>query len=164
MKILIAFVLLLTACSHRMTAPVASAERRAPYPLGKYQHDVRVQIHGPSPRDLSLSGALNYSATKIVLVGLSPMGPTLFRLTDDLKTGDLQIEYFVESLNKADPQIRAFYRDLREALLSRDPQTKFAKNGTDFVFADLDANGVPRTFYLANPHFEVTVNVVSYEP
>lgn len=154
----------LGGCTHTPNSPSAATEPRAPYPYGRYQHDVRVQVHRPKEQDLTLSGAMKYSKSEIVLIGLSPMGLTLFRLTDDLEKNELKTEYFVDSLQQADPQIRAFYKDLREAIVSKDPRTRFARNGTTFVFADLDEQKVPRTFYLANPYFEVTVKVASHEP
>lgn len=153
----------LTACIQKPPAPEAAKEPRAPYPFGKYQHQVRIQILKPEHHDFSVTGALSYAADEIKLIGLSPMGTTLFRLTDT-KGSELKTEYFMDALAKADPFIRAFYGDLREALVTPDPRTKFTKNGTDFIFADLDEKKIPRLIFIANPKFEVTVKVVGYDP
>ena len=156
MKRIFLFVFL-AACVHtpKSTAP-------AFFPPGNYRHQVHVEIlNAPAdaPKSLDFQGALKLTHDEIKLVALSPMGTSLFRLTENLKTQEVQKEFYLESMQKNQTQVLRLYSLIRLAILARRDQSQIQQGDSQISFSNLDKDGVPATIKVKNPHFLLSIQV-----
>jgi hypothetical protein len=135
--------LALTACStFKVKHPIESQNRV--YPDGSYRHEVSIQT--PDGRKQTFDGVVSLAPDKILVVGLSPFGTTVFRLDDDLKTGTQKVDIFVDQLKKHEAKLRLFYGVLKTMLLlpatSSDGKALHREVGADGLLASLETTGL----------------------
>src|SRR5688572_11117891 len=104
MKILFPMMLFLTFCTSAPKDPVSPEiiQRESLFPNGTYHHSISLYILGPK-RDFSFKGIVSLGDEAVKVMGLSMFGTTEFRLEENRKTGDVTIEFFRETLKKAEP-------------------------------------------------------------
>jgi len=160
----------MTACASQ-TRNVRSAQlaKDIVFPLGVYQHDVKLEIHGPKIQSYRFKGVVKISRDNIRVVALSPMGTTVFMVLDDLKTGKVRSEVYMERMRRFQSRINDYYftikklltlksvRDLREGShLAIDPRTVF-------VFGKWDRHHIPEVVKIKTPQYSVEIKVTGYE-
>lgn len=165
-KIALAILMLsVSACSSRSVKDESVLKERM-FPNGTYQHQVHVDvIDGPPqvPKKMDMRGVVSLTDEELKVLGLGPMGFTLFRLTENRKTGELKKEFFIESLKKGEPFVLNFYHLIKDMMLSADKSPRQVRGQTELLFEEPDVNGIPKIIRIEDPHFKVKVDVVGYE-
>lgn len=160
MKWTLALALLLTACTH---APVKPPVGGGLYPYGAYKHSVKIHIDKPEPRTMDMRGALKVDAEKLRVVGLSPIGTTVFRIEEDFKTGEIKKEFYLEIMRKNSGRFMEFYTIIRELLTAPKGQTEFERRGAKFTVSRPDENGIYRTVHVVHPQVTLDIEVTGYD-
>ncbi|MBS1961831.1 MAG: hypothetical protein JST04_06420 [Bdellovibrionales bacterium] len=176
----------LAACAGPAKHVSADPEKSAfLFPLGNYVHEVKLDIPSnpdPSKRTFTFRGAVKISADAIRIVVLSPIGTTLFRMSEDRATGKVTVENFVDSLKPYESKLTDYYASLRVLLtmlrrppadtpgLERDPEgrplsfkTSVDGRPTRFTFARYDEHQIPTALGVVADSFTVDVKVLGYE-
>ncbi len=159
------------------------------FPPGNYQHQVQLKFNRDDPQKMKsyhLIGYVKIEPNFIQTVGISPLGFSVFKIQDHLKTeqnpAHLQVEIFLDPLKKFQDKIEAYYQVLRKVLTLSTHQTEddslhwdestpegyplkmtyqenSAEASTLLSMSDYDAQHIPRKLKLENPHFEVIIEV-----
>jgi hypothetical protein len=155
------------------------------FPYGTYKHDVElaVSLANGQSRQFNFSGIVQLKTDTTQVVGLSQFGTTVFKLTENLKTGEIQTQIFLEEMKKGESRIRDYYGILREILngsnLKQPAQLKWTKTNaagypiemetvgapdiTLLKITQFDENQVPVEFSMDNSKFHIKVKVTEYE-
>jgi hypothetical protein len=158
-KWLIAFALL-SACASK--PPKAPGPSELLYPHGTYQHKVKVQIIQPS-RTIDLRGVIKSQPDSLKVVGLSSFNTTVFRIDENLKTGEIQKEFYVDTIRRNEEKFMFFYQLLKELVLARKGQTEFDRQGAHFKVSAPDENGIYRKIEIKHEHVNLDIEVSGYE-
>ncbi|MGE4130726.1 MAG: hypothetical protein AB7F86_03765 [Bdellovibrionales bacterium] len=156
--VVVAVALIASACAHQGIRP---SEERA-FPDGSYRQDVEVTPKGQS-KAMRFQGALLLSGKSRHLVGLSPMGTTVFRLQES-QDQDRKIEIYDAELKQHFDTFESLW-DLLKAIFNQKRGTKSFKVGeakVQFLYPDWD--GVPQRIQVAHPHFDLQIQTISYGP
>lgn len=152
--------LMTTACAHKITKPTEPSA--LVYPHGTYQHRVKVQIVEPQ-RNLEVKGVIKSQPDELKVVGISSFGTTVFRIDENLKTGEVNKEFYVESLRRNEDRFMFFYSLMKELLLAPKGATEFEKQGAKFALSNPDENQIPRTVRIQHPQVNLNIEVTDYE-
>jgi hypothetical protein len=188
-KKIFAFLLLpfLLACSH-VVKKNPEGPRTLLFPYGEYRHDVHVHlVKAPEkgPQEMDFHGVVSLQKEKILMLGLSPFGTTLFRVEENRESGDIQIESSIDAIKKHEDRIKNFYKAIREVLtlpisgfeqnpfvqvLGRNekgfPSRFHMKSSQGSLNVDLlkfDAEDIPREIDLDSENFSLKIKVTGYE-
>jgi hypothetical protein len=180
MKKLILITFFLSACAARQ--PVVDIHRNEIFPVGTYTHRVRLVF--PNQKSVDFQGVIHLTALELSVVGLSPFQTTLFRLSENRKSGAIKIALFHDSLKDKEAFFRDFYTLLRSVLLYSRNQTKnvkfnvltrdelgyplelstqWKKEEMHLALRDYDFNHIPRLITMEHPKFNVTAKVSDYD-
>lgn len=171
------------------SAPI-SADREQLFPNGTYKHNVRLELEqAPNPekpdeKRFDLKGLAQVQPEMIKVVGLSPFGTTLFKITENRATGEINVETYVDSLKRVESKIRDYYSVLRHMMIApmkpgKRGAMKLAKANSDGLpevvdlktrdesatlkFENYDKNKIPQRIQITHPRFKVDVEVAGYE-
>jgi hypothetical protein len=172
LSFLFILVVSLAGCaSPRVTTPGESAKTYI-FPYGKYQHDVQLTIlgdAGDTPTHQHLNGLVKIDANTIQIVGLSPFGTTVFKISDHLDTGKIEDEIYLPQLKAHADRVLAFYQVLKKLLLLKKDHSYHegsaieVEPGTEFIFGAFDKNQIPKKMTIHSAHFEVEIEVTRYD-
>ncbi|MGZ3722662.1 MAG: hypothetical protein ACXVA9_07030 [Bdellovibrionales bacterium] len=154
-------LLLCVACGHKtLRAP----EGNGIYPYGKYQHSVKVKAVVPGQeRIMEMRGVVSYSADFIRVIGLSTFGTTLFRIEENLKTGELKKEFYMDVIRQHEERFIGFYRMIRELLTAPKGSTDFKRGDAHFALSEPDDHAVYRKIHVDHPQVVLDIKVDDYE-
>lgn len=153
------------------------------FPYGNYVHQVKLSIPAnpdPSKRKFEFRGAVKIAEDAIRIVVLSPVGTTLFKISEDRNTGKISVENFVSQLKPYESKLADYYASLRILLTTRRHpegkgialdstgrplalETLVADRLTKFTFADYDEHQIPTALRVESDSFNVEVKVLGYE-
>jgi len=155
-----AFLLLvLPGCAQKLKKPQPS---ELMYPHGTYQHKVRVQIAQPV-RTVDLRGVIKSQPHELKVVGLSTFNTTVFRIDENLQTGEVVKEFYVDTVRQNEERFMFFYSLLKEMLLAPKGKNQFERKGAKFVLSQPDENQIYRTIHIHHPQVNLTIEVTGYE-
>lgn len=175
-KVLMSFwgILVVAGCTsghdNLVSEPVAGAREVAgipEFPAGRYVHIVSLDVRGHGSHQLR--GVLKLADDSINLIGLSPLGTTVFRIDDKFGAEQVGIEIFQPELKKHADKILGFYRQLRPLLAGRRLSTKEyqekAPEGWDVRFYENQKEPpLPPTIAVRTEKFSLNIEVDQYEP
>lgn len=189
---LLVLIALLPACAPKKIrtadAPKPSVAALGPrdrlFPFGVYRHDVSLFIpktEKNSELKFDFNGVVKLAPETIQMVALSHFGTTVFKLNEDLKTGKVTTEIFVDQMKKFESKLPEYYSILRLFLLARLPaenaenKLRFTKTRDDglpeeaettgleknatFRFVKYDQLAIPSEVEIAHPAYSVTIKV-----
>ena len=152
--------LISAGCSHgNLRAPTGDGI----YPFGKYQHNVKIKTLVPSERTMELRGVVSYSAEAIKVVGLSSFGTTVFRIDENLKTGEIKKEFQLEVLRQHQDRFMEFYQLIRTLITAAKGVTDFKHGPAHFILSDPDDHLIYRKIHIDHPHVVLDIAVTEYE-
>lgn len=161
MKLKLLVTLLFTACTQ---APLKTPQGNGLFPYGAYQHKVKIQVlNSRDVRPMEMRGAVSVSANEVRVVGLSTFGTTVFRIQEDLRTGELKKEYYLEIIKKNSERFMEFYYLIRELLTAPKGTTEFERRGARFTVSAPDSQGIFRKVHVINSQVELNIDVTGYE-
>ena len=161
MRVILFLALLLTACTH---APPKVPQGTGLFPYGAYRHKVNIQVLEPKDvRPMEMRGAVSVTAQEIRVVGLSTFGTTIFRIEENLKTGEIKKEYYLEIIKKNPQRFVEFYYLIRELLTAPKDATSFERRGAHFTISAPDSQGIFRKVHVVNSQVELNIEVTGYE-
>ncbi len=102
---------------------------------------MNIQIQQPL-RNFDVRGIIESRDDVLKVVGLSNFNTTVFRITENLKTGEVDKEFFVETIRRNEEKFMFFYRLMKQMLLARKGQTQFEHLGAVFTFSEPDEAGI----------------------
>lgn len=153
-------MLLLSSCAK---APVKPPPPGAGvYPYGIYQHRVSIRVKQPA-KDFDMKGVVSYKPDRLSVVGLSAFGTTVFRITEDFKTGKIEKEFYLEIMKQNSERFEYFYALIRELLIAPKGADTFEKRGAKFRLTKPDELGIPRRAEIEHPQFDLEIQVTGYE-
>lgn len=136
------------------------------FPAGRYLHAVQIDI--PRHGSHTLQGVLRLADDGIDLVGLSPVGTTVFTIEDHFVDTVPKIEVFQEELRPHQNLILDFYRQLRPFLAGRrlgDAQKQLTPEGWVVRFYEKQKEAtLPPTIGIRSDRFSLRIEVERYEP
>lgn len=155
------------------------------FPYGNYRHDVSLSISmaNGQTRQFNFIGIVQLKPETTQIVGLSSFGTTVFKLTEDLRTSDVEVKIYVEEMKHSEPRIRDYYGVLREILNSPlnpsssrlkwlntntkgypiEMETVGLADKTLLKIIRFDPNDVPVEFSMDSQKFHISVKVTEYE-
>jgi hypothetical protein len=151
--------LFLVSCTHQ---PLKIPEGGGIYPYGTYQHNVKVMTKAPA-RTMEMRGVVSYRADGIKVVGLSTFGTTIFRISEDSKTGEIEKEFYLDIVRQHEDQFMNFYHLIRELVTAPKGQTDFVRGDAHFVLSKPDENGIYRRIHVEHPQFILDIEVAKYD-
>jgi hypothetical protein len=157
--ILIAIILSTLACTHQ---PVKIPEGGGIYPFGKYQHKVKIKTREPE-RTMEMRGVVSYTPEAIKVIGLSTFNTTIFRIEENLKTGEIKKEFYLEIIRKHQDRFMNFYYLIRELITAPKGTIDFTRNGAHFTFSEPDKLGIYTKIHIDHPQVLLDVEVDDYD-
>jgi len=159
------------ASSPKSVAPPGAEQRVTLFPNGTYRNNVRVLLKNAvvnGKKEMRFNGVLDLREETIRIVSVSPFGTTVFRLIEDRKTGDVKLETSVDSLKKAESQIKNYYVPIRTALTLPLSQLSSSRelrvDGYHIQYFDFDSSGIPLKTLIQSDAFDISVGIDSYAP
>jgi hypothetical protein len=156
---MIALLIWSAGCAHKNLNPPTGGGL---FPYGNYQHQAKVKITQP-PRTMEMRGVIAHTEDKIKVVGLSSFGTTLFRIEEDLKTGKISKEFFLEAIQRHEDKFMSFYGMIHDLILAPKGSTDFTKQGAHFVVTEPDERGIYRKIHAEHSQFVVDIEVTGYD-
>jgi hypothetical protein len=182
MKFLI-LSLFIFSCAHN-TVSIPNEKKKLVFPFGVYQHSVKVtfaKANNEGPKEFEFRGIFDFKIDKLTLVGLSPLGTSVFRTEENLITHDLKLEIYIPSSKQAEEKIKKSYIITRDVLTSSitDPNVKIlSRNGkgmpleleipsqneiVQVLLGSYDHKNIPKAILVSYKEFKMEVKVTSYE-
>ncbi len=179
-----ALAVLLCGCSSLKVRTNPQSFNDRVFPPGKYRHqiDLTAIIPPNSEKSFRFSGALRMDESEINVVALSYFGTTLFKIKENLKTGEVSTELYMEQMKPFEPKIRAYYSVLRLVFLAKTQsdsqlvvkardssglplELEGQVNAETFIFnlSGYDKNKIPNKLKIQSPRFRADVSVEGYE-
>ncbi len=179
LKLLFILILSLAACTHYQVSDPSKASTQL-YPDGNYRHFITMELSGG--RSQKFQGVVSIKPESIVIVGLSPFGNSMFRITDSRGKDEPKFDIYFEPLRKYEPKLRQFYSLLRELLILPsngeskstsdkvlDAQSRLsslnvtADKKTTLTFGNYDLRNIPLHVRIERDDFKVDIEVGEYE-
>ncbi len=162
----ISSLLLLSACVTPPPKQYVGELMTSPpeFPLGKYVHAVDVDV--PGRGNWQMQGVAQITADGINIVGLSPMGTTVFKIVDDYSAKSAEITVYQPELRSYEDKLLQFYMQLRPHLAGRkivDTDAVPADWKVQY-FINKKTDALPPTLAVRSTHFAISVEVEQYEP
>jgi hypothetical protein len=138
------------------------------FPDGTYQHKVTLTLKRPAPGQskagkFDFTGIVQMDPAAIHIAVLSYFGTTAFKIAENLKTGEIKMDVYIDQLKKFEPRLKEYYLILREILLAKRSRAEGLQENAHFRITEFDKNGIPTAFSIEHPDFDVSVKVVGYE-
>ncbi len=186
MKRLLAASLLIFLAACGTTRKVGTSDFNSEallFPYGNYRHRVSIQLGQEPDKKMNFSGVVQLKEDVIRIAALSPLGVTVFKVTENRKTGEIKSEVFLEAMKKHESKVSEYYALLRVLLTApnraggsalkwekRDSEgrpleakaTSAGQEGT-LRFLAYDQNGVPEKVVIESAKFTVEIEVAGYE-
>lgn len=160
MKRFILALLILAGCAHK---PVVIPAGSGLYPFGKYQHHVEIHPKAAGAKAMEMRGVVAYDADAIKVIGLSSFGTTVFRIEENLKTGEIKKEFYLEIIRQHADRFIGFYKMIRALMIAPKGSTDFKGGDAHFVVSQPDASGIYRQIHVDHPQVILDVTVDDYE-
>lgn len=160
---ILAFMVGCVTAGPKKSEEIALAET-PDFPDGKYVQDVTVDV--PGHGNWQMRGVLRKSPTGMALVGLSPMGTTVFTIEDKYSDNNTKIEIFQPELKPHMDKILSFYSQLRphlSGLKALSPADVPADWDVSF-YASKKQPPLPPTIEVRSSRFSLRIEVDQYEP
>lgn len=151
--------LFLGACAQKAKKPDQNSSLL--FPHGTYQKRVKVQIAQPS-RNVDLKSVVESHPETFKVVGLSRFNTTLFTIEENLTTGEVQKEFYVDIIKRNEDRFMFFYSLLKEMLLAPKGPTDFEKQGAKFALSRPDENQIYRAIDVQHPQVNLLIEVTDY--
>ncbi|NJL24869.1 MAG: DUF3261 domain-containing protein [Calothrix sp. SM1_5_4] len=132
------------------------------YPYGTYQHSVRVTFNDPR-RTLDVRGVIGSAPDHLKVIGLSPLGMTIFRIDEDFKSGAIKREFYLETMKRHETRFMFFYDMLKALMHAPKERREFQSHGARFTLSEPDGQGVPRRILVDHPRVRLDIEVTGYE-
>jgi hypothetical protein len=137
------------------------------FPPGRYVHSVELEIAGHGSHQLR--GVLKLTDVGMNLVGLSPMGTTVFKIDDKFADEQVGIEIYQSELQPHEDKILGFYRQLRPILAGRrlpgEAYAALVPAGWNVKFYESGRDPqLPPTIAVHSEKFSLRIEVDQYEP
>lgn len=158
-NVFFAFALTLIGCTH--SPPLAEPGQGA-FPFGSYQHLVHVHVNKNGVPDMDLRGVVRASDQRIQVVGLSTMNTTLFRIDENLRTGEIKKEFYLDVMRKHESRFMEFYKLIRALLTLPKGVTEVRQNGAQFLLSQPDDRGIYRRISILHPYVQLQIEVSDY--
>ncbi len=158
---LILVLLLFTSCAHQALKLPHSSDRL--FPEGTYQHSVKIHTEQPAPRTMEMRGIVASRPDKLKVIGLSTFNTTIFRIEEDLKTGEIKKEFYLDIIRQHEARFIEFYQLIRELLIAKKGELDFTRKGAHFLVSAPDAQGIYRHIQITHPQFSLDIEVTAYE-
>jgi hypothetical protein len=160
---------LLAGCAHSTIAQLGPSVRKTLIPIGSHQQSVIVHLKKVKLNrkdSMRFSGVLDVREDRVQLIGLTPFGSTLFRVKEDLKTGNVVFETDNEQMKKAEPYVKSTYRPIREMLKIPYPPVRSEATVGDikFRFENFNAQDLPLKILVDTPDFNLEILEDGYAP
>lgn len=162
MKIWITCLLMVFMCSCASKSVRTAPPSDLQYPHGIYQHKVDIKVAQP-PRHFDMKGIVDFKPERLNVVGLSAFGTTVFRISEDFKTGQIKKEFYLEVIQQNSARFEDLYFLIRELLLTPKNTTHFEKRGAKFTLSKPDRSQIFRHAKIEHPQFTLNIEVTSYE-
>lgn len=163
--------LLFVSCAHKVIHKDLTDEKLL-FPDGRYFHHVYLTL-SPSvsmpKKKFDFDGILEIKPETIKLIGLSPLGTSLLRITEDRKTGKVDIDVFFPVLKKLQNSILEYYSVVQMMIkTSRNPRSTelkipLAKETAVLQFETFDKNHFPEKIVVQHPKFSLIIEMRGYE-
>ena len=189
LSILAVLVGILPACAPKKIKMISQGGTRVLlFPNGVYKHDVGLTMgktETSEEKKFDFTGIVKVNAEQIQLVGLSYFGTTVFKITENRKTGEIKTDVFVEQMKKYESKIPEYYSTLRLFLIASLPLETHARQLTwskidgrgfpveartvdyeknaVFRFKNYDFNSIPTEISIEHPNFTVQIKVRDYD-
>ena len=113
-----------------------------------------------------MQGIAQITESGINLVGLSPMGTTVFKIVDDYSAESAQVTVYQPELKSYEGKLLEFYMQLRPHLAGRKIMNAAAipPDWKVQYFTNKKAETLPPTLAVRSPLFSIAVEVEQYEP
>jgi hypothetical protein len=120
---------------------------------------------GHESQKFSFQGVVKIGQDRIDVVGLSPFGATLFKLSEERGTGHVEFESFIDSLKGHESKFKEYYAVLKLLLTApHDFSESFeAMPNTKFIFKKYDKSGIPQQIMIQHPKFSIDITVTGYD-
>jgi hypothetical protein len=162
------------ASTIKQSVELPQGKRQFLFPYGTYQHQVNVKIksvnnHGP--KEFNFQGIFNFQKDHLKMVGLSPMGTTLFKIDENLKDHQIQMEIYIDQLKGKEDKIKPFFIATKEILtyqikdqtLPQKLSLKADGKPMEISILDYDKLNIPKTIQADTADFNLNIEVLSYE-
>jgi hypothetical protein len=134
------------------------------FPFGTYQHSViATPKTAPGIKPIEVTGVMRSEPYDVRMVGLSPMGSTVFRIHDDLCSGEVTQEFYIEELKKNQKHFSHLYQLIKAALFARQDRPEFDYHGAHIRLSEPDKKKIPRRIEIDHPYLALDIHVTSYE-
>ena len=178
----ILLTLFIFGCAHK-SQTITNGPKQLLFPYGTYQHSVKVTLsngNAEGPKEFEFRGIFEFKSDQLKLVGLSPMGTSVFRAEENLATHELKMEIYVKSSKQADEKIRQSYIITRDVLTSsiNDQRVKILRRNKqgmplemeipsqkEFVqvlLSSYDKQNIPKVLLVSHKGFKLEVKVTDY--
>ena len=137
------------------------------FPPGVYQHAVDLTIRGK--QRFQFNGVVKITPTEIQVIGLSHFDITVFKIADDLRTGRIHTEIYIERLEPYESQLVQIYLMIKKLLVFkvsrpiREGGSIRPDKETLFAFGKYDKHRIPETVCVMSPKFVANIEVIGYE-
>lgn len=155
------------SCSSRNIRP-PSLSQNLLFPLGTYQHKVNITT-SPTPehksQNFSFTGVVQISLERIQVVGLSPFGATLFKLTEERSSEKLMFDSFIDAFKGHEAKFQEYYPALKHLLTAPHNFSSTSKSmpNTHFTIKSYDKNGIPERIEIQDSKFSIDIRVTGYD-
>jgi hypothetical protein len=161
MRPVLPLMLLLAGCA---LSPKRPAPEQMAFPFGTYQHKVTATPKsGKMQKPVELSGVVQSREHDLRVVGLSPVGSTVFRMHEDLCEGKITKEFYVEELKKQEGHLDVLYQMVKAALFAPKDRPDFMYRGAHIQLSEPDEKGIPRKIELDHPYIDIKIDVTGYQ-
>ena len=125
---LILFCFLMVSCVHNAIQPLANRGDLL-FPYGTYRHNVDLVVltgEETTSKKFNFVGVIQSSTEQIKMTALSPLGMSIFKVVENLRTEQVDVQIFMSSLEKYKNQFSDYYKLIRvlfSASLNKDSES-----------------------------------------
>jgi hypothetical protein len=149
----------LAACAHRPPKLEDMA-----FPFGTYHHQVTVTPKkNPEIKPIEVSGVVKSEPYDLRVVGLSPVGSTVFRIHEDLCAGTVTKEFYIEDLRKNEKHFESLHKLIKAVMFARKDKPDFNYYGAHVKLSKPDEKWIPRRIDVDHPSIRLNIEVTGYE-
>ncbi len=136
------------------------------FPNGTYVHFVKIIVANKKVSTIPMRGVVTLQEDTLKITGLSPIGSTIFKISDTKKDGEPKVEIFSEELEPMRPHVENVFKLMRQVLRSKErPPTTLRMGGRKFSVEapKYDAKNIPQVLTISNKEFAISIEVLQYE-
>lgn len=135
------------------------------FPYGTYQHRViATPVGKEKAADIELDGVVQSGPYDLRVVGLSPVGSTLFRIHEDLCERKITKEFYLDEIKAHEARLMPVYELIKQALYARKGENHFKRRGAEFTLSQVDSHGMPHLIEIVHPYLKMKIEVTNYAP